>query len=372
MLMRQLVPRAETMRFVLLRQSDGLAPIIEHERVREVTFPGESKSWRTLLCMGRWLRDTHPCDLYHAPADLVPLGFEGRSLVTLHDLMWVEQPELAAGFAPVRWVNRHWYRHSFEHAVRSARRVIAISHATADAIARCYPDEAHKTRVVHHGVEVARQGAVPRAVLRPWLDDEQRFSLIVGQGSPYKNHAGMLRAFMEATRDAPLHKLVMVRRFVRRDTEMRRLLARRDVQRKVITLKHVPRPILRALYQHAHMLLFASHYEGFGLPPLEAMTMGTPVLGSTAAAVTEVTQDSALHADPASHHDLVAKIRRLDRDEALRTLLIERGHRRVAELSWVRCAEQTLAVYREALELPHVASVRPRLTNSRDRRAMSP
>jgi glycosyltransferase involved in cell wall biosynthesis len=97
------------------------------------------------------------------------------------------------------------------------------------------------------------------------------------------------------------------------------------------------------------MLLFASHYEGFGLPALEAMCMGTPVLGSSAAAIREITGDAALHPDPSSHADLVRHMQALDRDDALRARLVEAGRRRAREFTWERCARETLAVYRAAL-----------------------
>jgi glycosyltransferase involved in cell wall biosynthesis len=112
---------------------------------------------------------------------------------------------------------------------------------------------------------------------------------------------------------------------------------------------HVTDETLFALYRHARMLLFASLYEGFGLPALEAMAFGVPVLGSTAPAVAEITGNAALHAEPTSHRDLVDKIRALDEDEALRAELIAAGGRRVLDFSWERAARETLAVYREAI-----------------------
>lgn len=350
-LIRTMVPLAEDLRFVVLRHPKASDPIVESDRVEELVFPCETKSLPTIFALGLWHRFAD-ADLYHSPADLVPLGLRCPWVVTLHDLMWVEAPHLASSFAPVRLVYGLWYQTTIRHAVAGARRVIAISQATADAIRRVYPDHAGKTRVVHHGIDhdrYAPERAGPRRLLDRWIDPNHRFSLIVGQGSPYKNHAGMVRAFLEATRDDPGHKLVLVRRFSRIDGEMNRLLARADVARKVVVLPFVEDHELLALYRHAHMLLFASHYEGFGLPALEAMCLGTPVLGSTAAAVREITGEAALHADPASHADLVEKIRQLDRDVALRGQLVEAGRRRVRDFSWERCARETLAVYREAL-----------------------
>jgi glycosyltransferase involved in cell wall biosynthesis len=351
-LIRRLVPLAPDLRWLLLRHPQSTEPIVESERVEQLVLPAETKSAATVFLIGLRHRFGDSA-LYHSPADLVPLGLGCPWVVTIHDLMWIEAPGLASAFAPVRLANGLWYRANITRAVRGARRVIAISSATADALARVYPEHAGKTRVVHHGIDHAQysaQSAGPRSLLDKWVAQNDRFSLIVGQGSPYKNHPGMLRAFVEATRDDPGHKLVLVRRFSRIDREMNRLMARPEVSRKLVCVPFVSDLELLTLYRHAHMLLFASHYEGFGLPALEAMCLGTPVLASTAAAVLEITGPDALHADPASHADLVAKIAMLDRDLALRARLIEAGRRRAQDFSWQRCAEQTLAVYREALE----------------------
>lgn len=349
-LIRHLVPLADDLQFTLLRHPDAREPIVESPRVSQLAFVGETKSWHTArLALTHRFADH---DLYHSPGDIVPFGIGCPWVVTLHDLMWVEAPRLASAFLPVRVANGAWYRINFGHALRGATRVIAISEATRRAIGRVYPRQLEKTRVVHHGIDherYAAERAGPRELLNKWIAPGDRYSLIVGQGSPYKNHAGMIRAFAEAATDDASHKLVLVRRFSRVDRELTLLLARPDVKKRVITIPFVSDHELLTLYRHAHMLLFASHYEGFGLPALEAMCLGTPVLGSTAEAVREITADGALHADPASHRDLVEKIRQLDRDQELRARLIEAGRRRAHEFSWPACAERTLAVYREAL-----------------------
>ena len=351
-LVRHIVPRAPDVEFLLLRHPSAMQPIILHERVRELAFPGETKSLSTVFRLGR-RHSFGAFQLYHSPADLVPLGLDCPYVVTLHDLMWIEAPQLASAFFPVRVANAAWYRWNIGRAVAGATRILSISSATRDAIVRVYPNAATKVHVVRHGLDrerYAAERAAPRDALASWVGPGLDYSLMVGQGSPYKNHAGMLRAFVEATRDRAEHKLVLIRRFSRVDFEMQALLERPEVRAKVIVIPFVADDVLLAFYRHARMLLFASHYEGFGLPALEAMALGTPVLGSTAAAVLEVTGDAALHADPADHADLVAKIRQLDRDAELRAELVARGARHVQKFSWDRAAEQTLAVYRAAIE----------------------
>jgi glycosyltransferase involved in cell wall biosynthesis len=249
-------------------------------------------------------------------------------------------------------VNAAWYRVNYRRAISGARRVIAISRATADAIGRVYPDQTPKVEVVHHGIDFKRYDATraaSRASLEPIVPPGVRYSLIVGQGSPYKNHAAMIRAFIEATRTDPDHRLVLVRRFSRVDSEMQRLLERADVRKKLIAVPFVSDATLLALYRHAVMLLFVSHYEGFGLPALEAMAMGTPVLASTAPAVREVVGDAALCAVATDFSDMVGKIRTLGGDQSLRQRLSAAGMTRAREFTWERAAERTLEVYRRAI-----------------------
>jgi glycosyltransferase involved in cell wall biosynthesis len=351
-LLEELVPLASDLRFLVLRNLAFDGPRLRHERVEELAFHHETKSVRSLFTSPSTLRRFAGFDLYHSPADIVPLGLGCPWVVTLHDLMWIEAPELASAFAPVRAANALWYRWNFRRAIQGARRVLAISHATADAIARIYPQHASKVDVVHHGIDHDRyspERAGPRSSIDKWIPPDVRYSLIVGQGSPYKNHARMVEAFVEATAGEPRHRLILVRRFSRVDFPMNELLARPTVRQKVLTLPFVSDSELLTLYRHARMLLFASLYEGFGLPALEAMCLGTPVLASTAPAVLEVTGDAAHHANPYDRADLVRKIRELDHDEALRAELRAAGPRRAREFSWRRCAELTLQTYRRAL-----------------------
>lgn len=350
-LVRELVPLAPELDFLLLRVP-GMPPLVPNEpRVTELPYAGETKSVRTVFGLGR-AHDFRTAALYHSPADLVPLGLRAPFVVTIHDLMWIEARRLASAFVPVRLANGAWYTWNIGRAVRGARRVIAISEATRSAIERVYPKHAHKVRVVRHGVDRERFDA-RRARERSFLDDlvppGSSYSLCVGQGSPYKNHPRIVRAFVRAMGDRTDHKLVLVRRFSRVDSEMNRLLSDPAVRRLVIEVPHVPDEKLLTLYRHARMLLFASLYEGFGMPALEALCLGVPVVASSAEAVREVTGAAALQPDPESEEAIADAIVRIDRDAGLRESLIEAGHRRADEFSWRRCAQQTLAVYREAL-----------------------
>ncbi len=356
-LVRHMVPLAPELEFLLLRTPESKRPLApDAPNVQELSFPGETKSVKTVFSLGR----AHPfadAGLYHSPADLVPLGLRAPFVVTIHDLMWIEARRLASAFIPVRAANGAWYTWNIGRSIRGARRIISISEATRTAIGRIFPEHVHKVRVVRHGVDherfdPARVG--PRKVVDDLVPPDCTYSLCVGQGSPYKNHARIVRAFVRAQEGVQRqhHKLVLVRRFSRVDAEMQRLLSDDEVRKHVIVVPHVTDEQLLALYGHARMLLFCSLYEGFGMPALEAMSLGLPVVASSAEAVAEVTGDAALRPDPKDEVAIAAAIRQLSSDDALRARLRDAGLARAREFTWANAAEQTLAVYREALAQP--------------------
>jgi len=356
---RAFVPRvlkmADDIQFTLIRHPKAGSLISGNARIREITVPSVTKSLYTVFKpgLGAKLSDF---DLYHSPTDMVPPGLRCPFVVTSHDLMWIEASKLASGFFPVRWLLHHWYSSTFGYALRKSSAIIAISRATAEAIKRNFPEYGPKISVIHHGVDIDQfdpSRTKDRSSLDSWLSREYKYSLTVGQGSPYKNHANIVRAFLKATHDQPDHKLILVRRFSRIDLEMTKLLSDPQVKRKVIVRSHVSDEELRALYRHARMLAFISHYEGFGLPVLEAMAMGTPVITSYAPALIEISGDSALHADANDISDIADKIQRLDKDEALRKRLIMAGMKNVQKFSWEKCAKEIFEVYRKTLAEQH-------------------
>ena len=150
-------------------------------------------------------------------------------------------------------------------------------------------------------------------------------------------------AAFEARHD---YRMILVRRLVGQDKTLAALLRHRRVQERVLLLPYVTPSMLHALYNAARMVLHPSYHEGFGLPLIEAMAVGTPIVTSNVSAMPEVVGPAALHVSPADYLAIAEALQTLEHDEALREKLIAEGYKRQQLFSWSQCARATLEVYR--------------------------
>jgi alpha-1,3-rhamnosyl/mannosyltransferase len=177
----------------------------------------------------------------------------------------------------------------------------------------------------------------------------ERYVLYVGSNKPHKNLPALVQAWEHVRGREPGGALVIAGHVDRKHPELRRLLAARGLGDSVRLLPNVADADLPALYSGATVFAFPSRYEGFGLPPLEAMACGAPVLCARTSSLPEVVGDAALTYDPDSPGELAAELGRLVADPELRRDLSRRGQRRARDYSWRRTALGTLRVY-EGLE----------------------
>ncbi|MBI5487511.1 MAG: glycosyltransferase family 4 protein [Deltaproteobacteria bacterium] len=288
--------------------------------------------------------------VYHAPHNFLPRGVRSRTVLTVHDVMWLQSRGNIA-VQPLHQVFVGWfYQNYLPDSVRRADRVIAVSHATRDALLRFVPEAHAKTLVIPNGRDPYFEPQPPVDVARLTRDlvpEDCKVVLAIGNGSPHKNHYRAIQAFLRAFAGRPDWRMVLVRRFTRWDRRMTELLESPEVRRHVIVLPYVPKDVVRALYCRARIFFFPSWVEGFGLPILEAMACRTPVLTANVSAPAEVAGDAALKVDPCDVGALADGLRRLDADEPLREELIGRGGERIRSFDWSESARQTLEVYRD-------------------------
>ena len=284
------------------------------------------------------LRCPRDADLFWSPYYNIPLFLSGRPLVvTIHDVCHIALPELMGG--PARRAYAKWL---LGEAHRRARRVLFDSEFTRREAGRLLGNHATKTTVVHLAVDddwSRARDEFPRPPI------PQPYFVYVGNLKRHKNIPLLLRAFARI-RDRIPHRLVLIgrRHGLRADPAIPVELSR--LGDRVIVAGEVTRASVRQYVAHAEALVTTSLYEGFGLPPLEAMAAGCPCIVSSAGSLPEVCGDAALYCDPHDESSVADRLLEVAQDSALRAGLIARGRARAAQFNWNRSVAATV----EALE----------------------
>jgi glycosyltransferase involved in cell wall biosynthesis len=320
----------------------ALPPLGTRVALRNIPFPRLWTHLRLAVEMARY-----PPEVLFVPSHVVPLIHPRRTVVTLHDLGYLVFPE---AHTPARRVDLHL---STLWSVRAAHHIIAVSRATRDALCQVYRAAAPKITVVHHGVApmfrpITDQAAIGASTARYGIAGE--YILYVGTVQPRKNLIRLIDSFAQMVQEtlpprssAPLHLVIAGKRGWRTEAIEQRA-AGHGIAERVHFTGYVDDTDMPALMSGALAFAFPSLYEGFGMPVLEAMACGTPVLTSTTSSLPEVAGDAALLVDPHDTAAIAAGLARLVDDAPLREHLRQRGLERAARFSWSHCAEETLRV----------------------------
>jgi glycosyltransferase involved in cell wall biosynthesis len=298
---------------------------------------------------------TQRIDLIHGLAYALPLGCPCRSVVTIHDLSFFRYPRTLPSY------RRIYLKAATRLAIRQADRVVAVSHHTAQELADLIGVESDRIDVVHNGVDDIFRPAPPDEVERfrrqHGLPD--RFILFLGTLEPRKNIGVLIRAYAQWQRAegafsiaASDTKLVIAGGKGWYFENLFALTSSLGLEDDVLFPGFVPASDLPWWYRAAACFVYPSIYEGFGLPVLEAMACGTPVIVSSASSLPEVAGDAALIVDPLDVDALTEAIDKVLSDRALGEELRLSGLRQAAGFSWQRCAQETAAVYRTTLKDP--------------------
>lgn len=276
-------------------------------------------------------------DLLWSPHYNIPLLRRGPLVVTVHDTFHLAMPELVGG------VHRRLYaRVLFGAVAKKADAIICVSRFTADELVRLAGADARKIRVVPNGVDEAwfRLRRLRRPHSRPYL-------LFVGNVKPNKNLRRLVTAYESLAAGIEQDLVIVGQRegFLTADSQVAALAAK--LPERVRFTGYVDQATLEQYFAHAEALVFPSLYEGFGLPPLEAMACGCPVIASRAASLPEVCGEAALYFDPREPAQIAAAIRRLVEDRGLRHELVHRGAERARAFSWDASAALTSEVFEE-------------------------
>jgi glycosyltransferase involved in cell wall biosynthesis len=286
-------------------------------------------------------------DVMFSPGFTSPLLCRSAGVTVIHDMQHRKQPE---NFGPLE---RRAWELSVWGSARHSRRIVTVSENSRRDIIEAYGLRPDRVRVVQHGVEAdffglggnERYGA---HLLRQAGVPECRYLLAVSTVHPHKNWQRLLEAYAHLLREGRREHLVVAGIAGKAWQEVKERLLDAELAERVHLLGWQPREVLLALFRFADALVFPSTFEGFGIPVLEAMAAGVPVVCSDIPPLREIADGAAHFFDPTSSPALTDALREMFADKALREQFVERGLEKASQFTWTRTAEQTLAVLLEA------------------------
>lgn len=317
-------------------------------------------SWHTTRLTKRWLERlwyrlhlplwiemwTGPVDLFHQPDFVLPRSRPGTpTILTVHDLSFVREPD-----SVMPGMTRHlnmWVPWS----VKRADQVIAVSEATRQDLIELYHTPPEKITVIHHGVtpefKPVENPFDLAAVCQKYALDKTPFVLTLGTIQPRKNYRRLVQAFAQI--DPPFTLVIAGNKGWHYDTIFKEV-QELGLENRVYFPDFVDDSDLPALYSAASLFVYPSLYEGFGLPALEAMACGTPVVASNQSSLPEVVGEAGVLVDPRDVGAIAEAMSRVLSDESLNRQLSETGRRRAAHFSWDKVAADLLNLYETVLE----------------------
>ena len=289
-------------------------------------------------------------DLFHSPHYVLPLLCRRKSVVTIHDCIHLLFPE----YLPTRLAYRY-AKFMMGSAVSRSRLVFTVSEASRRDILQFYPEaDPERIQVVPNAIDetlLADPGEEEMERVKERYQIRGRVVLYAGNIKPHKNLDRLIAAFglLKQRSGHEDVKLLIIGDEIAKYPSLRRRVEAAGVRQEVRFFGFVPEQTLAALYRLASVFAFPSLYEGFGLPPLEAMACGTPVVTSNMSSIPEVVGDAALLVDPYDVTSIADGLERVLGDAGLRQTLIARGHERVQAFSWERSVRAIHAGYMRVL-----------------------
>lgn len=296
------------------------------------------KLWTMLGLSKKIYKDRKNLDVFFSPTHYLPLLTVVPSVVSIFDLSYLIYPEL--------FKKKDLYQLKIwgKYSIKRAKAVITISESSKNAIIEEYKLASDKVHVVYPGIkELISNREINMADLQKKYGIKKNFILFVGTIQPRKNIARLV----EAISQIPELELIVVGK---RGWQYEGILdspRKFGVADRVKFLEFVPDEELSELYKNAICFVLPSLYEGFGLPILEAMKHGCPVVTSNTSSLPEAGGDASLYFDPEDSSDIAEKIKKLLSDDKLREDMIEKGYKQAKKFSWEKAAKETLQVLKE-------------------------
>jgi glycosyltransferase involved in cell wall biosynthesis len=343
-LLKQLARLDRDTEYVLLTREEDLS--VAHQlgaNFRTVLEPAPNYSVREQIHVP-WVLLREKPDVFHAPHYVLPIGVRAHSVVTIHDCIHLMFPQYLPNRAAYTYA-----RLAMWSATRRSDSILTVSQASKRDILHFFAVPPEKVVVVHNAIDerfLVQPPDIELQRVRERYQLQHGFILYTGNIKPHKNLVRLIEAFSQI-RQGPFQelKLLIIGDEISKLPALRRAVHQLKLHKHVRFLGYIPDETLAVLYRSAEVFVFPSLYEGFGLPPLEAMASGTPVVTSNTSSMPEVTGGAAVLVDPYDVGSIVDGVRRVLTDPSLAAELRRKGPLRAREFSWARSVARTKELY---------------------------
>jgi glycosyltransferase involved in cell wall biosynthesis len=282
-------------------------------------------------------------NLFHSPHFNFPIFNQGKLVLTIHDLTPLLFPDIFSRKARIYMKTMIWL------SKFRADKIITVSQNTKDDLVEMFNYNPNKIKVIYNGVDSSYK-LIDNKKLISEINNKyntgENFLLYVGNIKPHKNIPVLLKALSNIDKQ---NKLVIVGKRDKAYDEIFDIIDQNNLKDRIIFTGFVPDEDLILLYNAAALFVYPSLYEGFGLPPLEAMACGTPVITSNVSSLPEVVGDAAITVDPHNIKELSKKINKILSNKDLQNKMIQRGIERAKQFTWDKTARETIKVYEDVL-----------------------
>lgn len=289
----------------------------------------------------RWIEKSVPeilkdyrADLFISPDGMIPGNSSVPSIPVIHDISFVHRP------ADIPWLKSQFYRRYFPRYAARAARIMTVSDYSASDISLSWGIDRSLIDIVYNGAsEEFYPDRGPLTPLIPGIREESSFFLFVGNLSPRKNVPNMIRAYNRYRENSDSDTMLVIcgdRFFL--NSELDLLYSKSPYRDDIVFTGPMNREQLRRLYSNALALLFVPWFEGFGIPVVEAMRCGTPVIASDSTSLPEISGDAALLVDPGNIEEIASAMQKTETDSELRKRLITRGFDNAEKFTWEKAA----------------------------------
>ena len=326
----------------LYRYAEDIGRFGTRSNLSEVVIPARSKLWWDQVCVPIYAIKNN-IDLIYNPKLSIPLVHNKKCVWVMHGGAQVVVPHL------FQWHDRLYFKIANRLYSHRADAIITMTQLGADDLVRLMGVDRKKLYVTHEGYNPLCKVVSPDKKLMQKYSINNKYILFVGGIAPVKNFGNLLRAFRLIAEQYPYDLVVVGFKRWRYEEDLR-FVEELGLRDRVKFTGFVPDEEIPHFYNMAELFLFPSIYEGFGIPALEALACGCPVITSKTGCTREVVGDAALLVDPYSPEDIASGMRRILEDDSLKQDLIERGLDRAKNFSWEACASNTIKVF-ESLDI---------------------